>query len=383
LRSFLAAVLVFSAAAARADITVQSEWVFPTRVGHTFELRPHERTRPLVVGDILYAANLEGRVLAFHRKDGYVLWETKIPAGVEGALAYGRSKLFVGDRAGNLKALNTRDGSESWSTYVGAEWLSPPVLLRDRLYAMASSEELVALSADDGKILWRYSHRGDEKMTIRGTSSPTVSGSDVFVGFSDGSLVALSAESGTELWVKKLRVRERFYDVDMPPLADETSVYAASFDGMLYRLDRKTGETKWNFPVGSYGGFVLEEGRLYFSGLNGNLYAIDANSGQSIWKVPFDSAVALAPTKVGNTLVVTTSGDPFYVLDPKDGRLLYIGRLGVGTLAPAISGGDEWFYCISNYGNLYAFSVTERAFPIRKELRTVGLPSALSRENWP
>ncbi len=377
----LAALLALACTAGRADITVHSEWVFPTRVSHNFELRPHERTRPLVVGDILYAANLEGRVVAFHRKDGYVLWETKVPAGVEGALAYGRSKLYVGDKAGVLHALNARDGSQAWTLTVGAEWLSPPVLMRDRLFAMGSNDELVAINADDGKILWKFAHRGDEKMTIRGTSTPTVAGSDVFAGFSDGSLVALNAESGAELWTKRLRVRDRFYDVDMPPLVDDTSVYAATFDGMLYRLDRKTGATKWSFPVGSYGGFILEENRLYFSGLNGSIYAIDANSGQSIWKAPFDAGVALTPTKVGNTIVVPTSADPVYVLDPKDGKVLWVNGLGVGTFTPAVSGGDEWFYCISNYGNLYAYTVADRLFTLA-DLGTVGMPSALSRENW-
>jgi len=376
-----AAAAALACFAARADIAVHSEWVFPTRTNHNFELRPHERTRPLVVGDILYAANLEGRVLAFHRKEGYVLWEAKVPAGVEGALAYGRSKIYVGDRGGVLHALNARDGTEAWTVAVGAEWLSPPVLLRDRLYAMASNDELVAINADEGKILWKFAHRGDEKMTIRGTSTPTVAGTDVFAGFSDGSLVALNAETGAELWTKRLRVRDRFYDVDMPPLVDDTSVYAATFDGMLYRLDRKSGATKWSFPVGSYGGFILEENRVYFSGLNGNLYAIDAGSGQSIWKVPFDAGVALTPTKVGNTLVVPTSADPVYVLDPKDGKLLWVNRMGAGTLTPAVSGGDEWFYCLSNYGNLYAYTVSDRLFTLA-DLGTVGMPSALSRENW-
>ncbi len=381
MKLFLTSLLALTAVAASGEISLSSKWVFPTRTGHAFELRPNEHNRPLVVGDILYAANLEGRLLAFHRKDGYVLWETKIAAGVDGALAYGRSKVFVGDRAGGLHALNARDGSEAWVTNVAAEWLSPPVLLRDRLYAMASNDELVALSSDDGKILWRFSRRGDEKMTIRGTSSPTVSGGEVFVGFSDGSLVAINAESGQELWSKKLRVRDRFYDVDMPPVVDDTSVYAATFDGMLYRLDRHTGIVQWSFPVGSYGGLTLDEGRLYFAGLNGNLYALDAATGRNIWKVPFAAGVGLAPTKVGNTLVVTTSADPFYVLDPKDGRLLSVGHLGAGTLAPAVSGGDEWFYCLSNYGNLYAYSVSDRLYSA-VETRTVGLPSALSGEHW-
>lgn len=381
MKARLLAILLCAPVAASAAPQLWSEWVLPTITKGHPEMRPHERTRPLIVGDILYLANLEGRLLALHRKDGYVLWEKQLEGGVEGALTYGRSKLFVGTRNGTLLALNARDGSESWRFSIGAEWLSAPAVARDRLYVMSSSDELLCLGSEDGKILWRYSHRGDEKMTIRGTSGPALADNDVYAGFSDGSLAALSADSGQELWTKKLRTRERFYDVDMTPTVDETAVYAAAFDGNLYRLDRKTGQQKWQFPVGSYGGLLLDEGKLYFSGLNGSFYALDVNSGQSVWKVPFEAGVGLAPTKVGDALVVTTSADPFYVLDPKDGKLLWAGRLGVGTMTPAASAGDEWFYCLSNYGNLYAYSIWTRPF-VQSERTTLGLPSAISRENW-
>lgn len=362
-------------------LDVVTRWVNPTRVGARWEMRPHERTRPVAVGDILYFGNLSGEVYAVHRTDGYLLWKTKLPGSIEGALTYARSKIYVGDTQGNFVALNARDGSEAWRFKIQGEWLSPPSVLRDKVFAASSSDELYALNEVSGKEIWHYSHRGDEKMTVRGTSGPTVFGSEVFQGFSDGYLVGLSANAGKVLWEKKLRHKDRFYDVDMAPFVDEHSVLAATFDGRLYSLDRLTGETKWMFPVGSYGGFLVENDTIYFSGLNGEVHALERGSGAVKWKSALEEGIGLTPALVGSHIVVTTSSDPIYVLDAKDGKTVWKGRLGAGTLASAAgSGTDGWFYCLSNFGILYSFELVPGAtVPPNRGPKTLQTPSAIQR----
>jgi len=359
--------------------TVLSEWVMPTRTHHPFVLRPHERTKPIVVGDVVYFGNLDGEVYAVHRKKGYLLWNHKVSGPIAGALAYGRSKIIVGDTTGSLTALNARDGKVAWKFKVKTEWLSAPVITRDRVIAMTSSEDVYALDSRTGKEIWHYNHRGDEKMTIRGTSSPAIFAGEVFLGFADGTVVALSADNGTELWTKRIRTRDRFYDVDMTPYVDATSVLVGSFDGRIYLLRRLTGEVNWVFPVGSYGGFLVEAGKVYFAGLNQNFYSLDLETGQVIWKTAYDDGgVGLTPIKVGEHIAFTTTADPVYVLSPKNGSLVWKGRLGAGTMAGAGSNGDEWFYCLSNYGNLFSYRITKTAV-IGEIPSTLDSPSALFR----
>jgi outer membrane protein assembly factor BamB len=362
-----------------ASTIADSRWIEPLRHGHGFELQPEERTKPVVIGDVVYAAGLEGHVVAMHRTDGYMLWSYEMPAGVDGSLAYGRSKLFVGDTQGNLIALNARDGSVAWKFKIGAEWLAPVAVIRDRVIAMTSSEEVYALSDSQGKEIWHFSHRGDEKMTIRGTAGPATYGNEVYQGFSDGSEIALSVDKGDQIWQKKLRTRERFYDVDMTAYVDETSVIAASFDGRLMSLNRLNGDTRWMLPVGSYGGFVAEENRLYFAGLDNKFYAVERENGRILWSTPFAGGVAMTPTRVGDTLVFTSSSDPVYILDRKTGEILDRATLGTGSLAGA-TGADDWFYCLSNYGNLYSFQLrkTLEASPSRAP-RTLPTPSLRPR----
>ena len=376
---FIFCFLVVCQVSAWAKVSAFTRWIDPSRLGERWEQHPLERTRPLVVGDILYYSNLSGDVMAVHRLEGYPLWKKRLPAGVEGALTYARSKIFVGDTAGNLFALSARDGSEIWKFKIQSEWLSAPTVLRDKVFVSSSNDEIFALSEQTGKELWHYSHRGDEKMTVRGTGSPAVYGNEVFQGFSDGYLVGLSAVDGKILWEKKLRSRERFYDVDMAPYVDDQSVIAATFDGKLYSLNRMNGESQWVASVGSYGGFLVENDVVFFSGLNGYFHALDRKTGSVKWKTPFMEGIGLTPTRVGELIVIPTSSDPLYLIQPKDGEVVWKGGLGAGTLAPvAASGDDQWFYCLSNYGVLYSFEVL-RSSPFLQRPETVATPSAIQR----
>lgn len=371
--------LFFSPLASAAPISVFGDWVIDTHLNSRFEVISQERTRPIIVGEILYYANNQGSVVALQRSGGYPIWNTKMPAPVSGALAYGRSKLYVGDTSGNFTAFNTRDGSRAWSIKIQSEWLSPPTILRDKVCASTSAEEIYCFSERDGHELWHYSHRGDEKLTVRGTASPSIYGDTLYQGFSDGFITALSLDNGSVLWTKKLRTRARFYDVDMQAHVDERGVLVAAFDGTLYSLDRTNGTTQWTFAVGSHSGFLVEGDTFYFSGLNAFFYAMDRNSGTPIWKTPIESGAGLTPVRAGGLIVVATTGDPLYALNSSTGEIVWTKRLGAGTYSGAVSSPVEGqFYVLSNYGNLFSFQIAS-AIPCRETHDFVSLISAF----WP
>jgi len=336
-----------------------SDWVYPLRTKPSFATTPFERTKPILLGEILLAADQQGRVVAIHRTKGFILWETKLPHGVNGTFGYGRSLVIAGDRQGNLVALHPRDGSEAWKFKIPGEWLAPPTVVGNKVFAVSSSGDLYALSESKGEELWHYARRGDEKMTIWGSGGPVAYGTgEIYVGFSDGTLVALSTEKGRVLWERPLRGRERFHDVDMTPYVDEKRVVVATFDGQLHSVDRISGETLWVFPVGSYSGFLVSEGRVYFAGINRQFYALDLASGHPVWTTPYEGGVGAQPLLVKGVLVFNTSSDPTYLLDQSTGKILSELKLGAGALSGAVGGAEDgWFYTLSNYANLYAFEL--------------------------
>jgi len=360
---------------------VINQWTITRATTKGYSMPPQERSRPVIVGDIVYYGNLDGTVAAVHRTKGYKFWEVKLPsgAGIDGAFSYGRSRIYAGDTKGNLYALNARDGSIAWKFSTHSEWLSPPAVARDRVIAATGNDEIFALSEKDGKEKWHYSRRGDEKMTVRGAPAPFIHGGEVYQGFSDGHLVGLSVNDGKVLWAQKLRSRDRFYDIDMSPQVDDQHVIAATYDGNLYALDRASGNSLWVFRVGSYGGFLVEGDKVYFSGLNGNLYCLNKGTGSVIWQTAIGTGVGLTPARAGDYLVVTTSSDPFYVVDPASGKVISEGRLGAGTLAAPTGHLEGWFYTLSNFGNLYAFEILKNVYSVAGIDDVLRVPSAFNR----
>lgn len=358
--------------------SVIESWTLPTHTFDKFEMVSQEHNRPIIAGDLLYYATSRGDVVAIQRSVGFVLWRTQVGAPVSGALSYGRSKLFVGNTAGKLTAINAHDGSVSWTKQIPAEWLSPPSVLRDKVCASSSAEEIYCFNEKDGKELWHYSHRGDEKMTIRGTSSPTLFGDAVYQGFADGFVAALGQTNGDVLWTKRLRTRTRFYDIDMPLHVDDKGILVSTFDGNTVALDRMNGNIQWSFPVGSYSGFLVEGDRFYFSGLNGYIYFMDRATGTPLWKTALETGVGLSPVRVLSAIVVATTSDPVYLLKDSTGEILWTRNLGAGTYAALTSSPAEgFFYAMSNYGNLFAFEfAANRPCSVVDQIQ---LPSAF----WP
>lgn len=377
MNTILISTAIFLASVALGQKKLVTEWVSTPHMKVSSET-VQQSTQPVVVGDLLFSADLSGKVTAFHRIHGYPLWTAQLPGPVDGSLAYGRSKLFVGDLRGNLTALNARDGSISWKFKITSEWLSPALVHRDRIIIQAANDEVYALSETKGTEIWHYSRRGDEKMTVRGNASPAIWGDKVFLGFSDGYLAAVDVNNGLELWTKRLRSRDRFYDVDTTPVVDAEGVIAASFDGKAYSLDTHSGAIQWVFPTGAYSAPAVSDDRVFLAGLDGHVYALEKGTSKLIWKSEQFQGVGLGPVISDNFLVMSSSEGTMLVLDPKTGQTILKDTQGAGTLAPPASAEDGWFYILSNYNNLSAFRVAD--FFEKKGPEIVASPKALVRD---
>ncbi|MBU1863459.1 MAG: PQQ-binding-like beta-propeller repeat protein, partial [Candidatus Omnitrophica bacterium] len=92
-------------------------------------------------------------------------------------------------------------------------------------------------------------------------------------------------ETGEDLWKKKT---ENWASSGMrvPPIPDEKNIYFGYDDGVLYALDKKTGEEKWQYDVGGtiYARPLLLEGNLYFGTSAGKIYSVDTQTGEKIWE---------------------------------------------------------------------------------------------------
>ncbi len=98
-------------------------------------------------------------------------------------------------------------------------------MIEDRLYIGAGSS-LLAMDLSNDEILWKFRTGG----VIN--SSPTLSGTALYVGSNDGHLYAVEALTGKMLW----EISTGGKITAAPAVADGT-VYVGSHDGKLYAIE--------------------------------------------------------------------------------------------------------------------------------------------------
>lgn len=141
----------------------------------------------------------------------------------------GKERLFAGQKSGWLHALDPETGERDWKARIaigGAEaGIRYGMALRDDVLYVSSTHEavegageslvqpgVVAVSARDGSVLWQAS--GAELCAAIGGSPKDC----------DGAVTA-------------------------PPLAMEEILFAPGLDGVLFALDRQSGEPLWTFDT--------------------------------------------------------------------------------------------------------------------------------------
>lgn len=82
-------------------------------------------------------------------------------------------------------------------------------------------------------------------------------------------------------------------NVSSTPTVSESRVYATSWDGFVYAIDRETGAEDWHFDTGSAAGLVpgvqasatlTPEGRLLVGDANATVHCLDAETGEPLWQ---------------------------------------------------------------------------------------------------
>jgi alcohol dehydrogenase (cytochrome c) len=236
------------------------------RVFWTYAHNPSPQSRPCcgrvnrglaILGDALFMATIDGRLLALDAKNGQVLWNVAVDgARPEAGYAYTLAPLVVKDKVvigtaggeygirGFISAFDARTGKEAWRFYT----IPGPGEPGNDTWA-ADSWKI------GGASVWMTgSYDPESNLTYWGIGNP---GPD-WNGDSRGgdnlysnSVVALDADSGQLKWHFQFSPHDEFdYDaVQVPVLADVTwagfprkVMLWANRNGFFYVLDRTSGE---------------------------------------------------------------------------------------------------------------------------------------------
>lgn len=247
---------------------------------------PH--STPLIVGNLLITAGVIGKLQAFEKQTGNVVWSHDLYQEYGGKrmgrgyscspLAYKNTVIVtVGGAGQSLMAFDQKTGAVVWKKQDFDLSPSTPALIKvdgqDQLVTVLA-DHVVGLNPDNGELLWKHPHQCDWGLNI----TPPIWGPDniLFVSsaYSGGSRGLQLQQTGGKTTVKELWAsrRMRLHHSTMIRLGD--LVFGSSGDfgpAPMTAVNVKTGDVVWQdrgFPKAN---FVYADGKLILLDEDGQL----------------------------------------------------------------------------------------------------------------
>ncbi len=110
---------------------------------------------PLVVGNIVFAASYQGKIVAMEMETGRVIWSRDVSTYT--GMDADRENIFLTDEGGNVLALDQRSGASLWKQgKLRARALNAPTLITDYVAVGDLAGYVHWLSKEDGQFVARF-----------------------------------------------------------------------------------------------------------------------------------------------------------------------------------------------------------------------------------
>jgi len=345
----------------KSEISLKKEWSrsIGDGQGKTYNL-----LTPVVYGDQIYAADVEGLVVSMDRLTGKVNWKKKLDKPVSGAVGAGYGLVLVGTLRGEVLALDVSTGEERWRSQVSSEVLAAPAN-GDIVLVQTQDDRLIALEIDTGAQRWSY-ESSPAVLTLRGTGAPLLTNQLAVAGLSSGKVVALDTRRGLPVWEQRVAIPqgrselERVVDIDGGLLLSGGTLYVASYQGRAAALELESGRVLWQRDASSYSGAALGYGSVYLSLADGTVEGIDERSTTALWRNESLARRQLSAPAVFSSYVVVGDIEGYlHLLSQVDGRFVARERIdSSGVRARPVVEGD-WLYAFGNDGKLVALTIRQ------------------------
>ncbi|HWV09344.1 MAG TPA: outer membrane protein assembly factor BamB [Pseudomonas sp.] len=342
------------------EVVLQEEWSrsIGEGQGETFNM-----LAPAVDGDQIYAADVEGLVMALDRMTGKVIWKQDLEAPVSGAVGAGYGLVLLGTLKGEVIALDASSGEEKWRSRVTSEVLAPPAVNGDIVLVQTQDDRLIALDADTGDQRWIFENT-PAVLTLRGTGSPVLTNRLAIAGLSTGKVIALDAQRGIPVWEQRVAIPQgrseldRVVDIDGGLLLSGGTLYVVSYQGRVAALEMESGRILWQREASSSVGVAQGFGNVYVSLASGTVEGIDERSTSALWSNEALARRQLSAPEVFSSYVAFGDLEGYlHLISQVDGR--FVGRERIdrnGLRARPVVVGD-WLYAFGNGGKLVALTI--------------------------
>ena len=314
---------------------------------------------------ISVASAADDALLIIHREDGRLIRRLPASAPVQSAPVLLDDRLLFSDTSGATWCY-PMDGTEPvWTHRGGAPILASPRVAEDVVLVSNLADVIVALDRTTGELKWRHAQQLDPKraseLQLYGAPQPLLMGSEVIVGFSDGTLAGLDLDSGGLLWQR--RIGEGTYpDLIAPPVLAGDRLLLAAYSEPLVSVDPLTRNIQWRLEVGGAHPATVghQAGRIFHGGVDGILRALATESGAEIWSWDSETGSSLTqPILTDGGLLVASSGGGIYLVSPETGDLIWSWEPGyrLSGFSAALTVEGRRAVAVSNAGYVMSFIV--------------------------
>lgn len=343
-----------------AEVQLKKEWSRSIGDGQG---ETYNRLTPVVYGDQIYAADVDGLVVSMDRLTGKVNWKQDLEVPISGAVGAGYGLVLVGTLRGEVLALDVSTGEERWRSQVSSEVLAAPAVNGDVVLVQTQDDRLIALDIDTGNQRWSY-ESSPAVLTLRGTGAPLLTNQLAIAGLSSGKVIALDTQRGLPVWEQRVAIPqgrselERVVDIDGGLLLSGGTLYVATYQGRLAALDLESGRILWQRDASTSSGVALGYGSVYLSQASGTVEGVDERSTTVLWSNDALARRQLSgPTVFSSYVAVGDMEGYLHLLSQVDGRFVARTRIdSAGVRAHPVVEGD-WLYAYGNDGKLVALTI--------------------------
>jgi outer membrane assembly lipoprotein YfgL len=297
-------------------------------VRQAWTVRLPEISFPLVVnvsGTTVHVAGGDGTVLALDGASGREQWRGSAGAPLAAGVGSDGRVAAVVTRANEVVALES--GKVLWRQRLAAQSYTAPLVAGGRVFVLAADRSVTAFDAQAGRRLWTQQRPG-EPLVLR-QSGVLLAVGDTLVAGQAGRMAGLNPNNGSIRWEAPLAVARGTNDIErLVDLVGSVSrvgniVCARAFQSSVGCVDAAAGTIAWTRPASGAEGVGGDEQNVFGTESDGRVIAWRRDTGERAW---FTERLAhrglTAPLVAGRSVVVGDSMGMVHFLSREDGSLL-------------------------------------------------------------
>lgn len=291
---------------------------------------------PLILQDRVLVANRKGEIHTVELETGRSRGFKQMGDVIEGSPLIHEGTMYVPAAWGRkvLIAFDLSRGVNRWRKE-GVPFATSLMAHSDLVVGVDVEGTLRAFAADDGVEVWSLSlgdHLSVEASPVR--LSPT----DILLADVEGTLHRVNLDNQRIVWSR---------DVGAPiyttPAVSGGNVAVSTTRGTVHWVDAETGRDQWTARVNEgvrMGAPAIGPDGILLGATDGQVRSLSLNDGREQWSVQFEDVITAAPLIAGETVFVGTMGKQLFALRVSDGQVRWETEVkGRIKSAMALAGG--------------------------------------------